>query len=119
MLDFSDGLSGWRDYCSNAPGSLIYDVHRYARIEPQVLQVEIHPYLTQNALIDYCKLLGIAITAYSSLGPQSYLELGGGKSAPSLLQHDLIGGIASKASKSKSSRSNHSKLDTPDKSMAM
>ena len=41
MLDFSDGLSGWRDYCSNAPGSLIYDVHRYARIEPQVLQVEV------------------------------------------------------------------------------
>ncbi|KAI1789812.1 xylose reductase [Ganoderma leucocontextum] len=84
---------------SNAQGSLIHDVLRYARIEPQVLQVEIHPYLTQDALIDYCKLLGIAITAYSSFGPQSYLELGAGKSAASLLQHDLIGGIASKTSK--------------------
>jgi D-xylose reductase len=46
------------------------DVLRYARIEPQALQVELHPYLTQEPLVNFTKLLGIPITAYSSLGPQ-------------------------------------------------
>ena len=85
---------------SNAQGSLILDVYRYARIEPQVLQVEIHPYLTQEPLVKYCKLLNMAVTAYSSFGPQSYVELGGSKNAVSLLQHDVVSSIASKNQKS-------------------
>lgn len=56
--------------CSNIQGALILDVMRYARIEPQVLQVEIHPYLTQEPLLKLAKTLGIAVTAYSSFGPQ-------------------------------------------------
>ncbi|CDO72972.1 hypothetical protein BN946_scf185007.g26 [Trametes cinnabarina] len=84
---------------SNAQGSLILDVHRYARIEPQVLQVEIHPYLTQEPLVNYCKLLNIAVTAYSSFGPQGYMELGGDKGATSLLEHDVVTQIASKNQK--------------------
>jgi len=55
---------------SNYNGALILDVLRYARIEPQVLQVELHPYLTQEPLVNLVKLLGIQITAYSSFGPQ-------------------------------------------------
>ncbi|KAI8990461.1 xylose reductase [Trametes punicea] len=84
---------------SNFQSSLLYDVHRYARIEPQVLQVEIHPYLTQEPLVNYCKLLGVAITAYSSFGPQGYVELGGHKGAVSLLEQDVIVKIASKKQK--------------------
>jgi D-xylose reductase len=61
---------------SNVAGALLVDILNYARIEPQVLQVEIHPYLTQEALLKLAKTLGIAVTAYSSFGPQSYLELG-------------------------------------------
>lgn len=48
----------------------------YARIEPQVLQIEHHPYLTQQPLLNLAKTLGIAVTAYSSFGPLSYIELG-------------------------------------------
>jgi len=84
---------------SNTSGSLLLDVLRYARIEPQVLQVELHPYLTQQALVKLCKLLDIAITAYSSFGPQSYVELDAHKGAASLLEHDTIGQIAKKHGK--------------------
>jgi len=49
---------------------MILDVLRYARIEPQVLQVEVHPYLTQEPLVNWAKLFGIAMTAYSSFGPE-------------------------------------------------
>lgn len=79
------------------------DVLRYARIPPAVLQVELHPYLTQEGLVKLAKIHNIAITAYSSFGPQSYVELGIDKSAPSLLQHDAVSSIASKANKSECS----------------
>jgi len=75
---------------SNCQGSIILDVLRYARIEPNVLQVEMHPYLTQDNLVALAKTLGIALTAYSSFGPQSYVELGADKGATSLLKHDVV-----------------------------
>ncbi|KAF8140577.1 NADP-dependent oxidoreductase domain-containing protein [Boletus edulis] len=79
---------------SNCQGSIILDVLRYAKYEPQVLQVELHPYLTQEGLVKLCKTLGIAMTAYSSFGPQSYLELGMAKDSSSLLEHSVITDIA-------------------------
>jgi D-xylose reductase len=67
-----------------------------------VLQVELHPYLTQEPLLKFAKQLGIAVTAYSSFGPQSYVELSMDRGAPSLLEHDLVGNIASSKGKSAS-----------------
>ncbi|KAI9444864.1 NADP-dependent oxidoreductase domain-containing protein [Lactarius indigo] len=45
---------------SNVGGVLLVDMLSYARIGPQVLQVELHPYLTQQPLLDLAKTLGIA-----------------------------------------------------------
>jgi len=79
---------------SNCQGSLIFDVLRYAKVQPSVLQVEMHPYLTQLPLLEFCKNQGIAVTAYSSFGPQSYLELGMGEGIPSLFTHDKVASVA-------------------------
>jgi D-xylose reductase len=75
---------------SNVAGALLVDILSYARIEPQVLQVELHPYLTQEPLLRVTKTLSIAVTAYSSFGPQSYLELGFKGNVKPLFQQDPV-----------------------------
>ncbi|KAL4070640.1 NADP-dependent oxidoreductase domain-containing protein [Scleroderma citrinum] len=79
---------------SNCQGSLILDVQQYAKYQPQVLQIEHHPLLTQEPLVKLCNVLDIAVTGYSSFGPQSYLELGICQEIPSLILHDVISTIA-------------------------
>lgn len=55
--------------------SLLMDFLSYARIRPAVLQVELHPYLQQNRLVEFCKREGIAVTGFSPLGSGSYIQL--------------------------------------------
>ncbi len=86
---------------SNYVGALLLDVERYAKHMPQTLQIEHHPYLVQQDLLDMCKERGIAVTAYSSFGPSSFLELNMQKAhdTPLLLEHQTIKSIADKHSK--------------------
>ena len=83
---------------SNMSGSLIVDLLRYAKIRPATLQIEHHPYLTQPDLLEYAKRENIAVTAYSSFGPQSYyeIEFKKAKDTPVLFEHDVIQKIAKK-----------------------
>lgn len=87
---------------SNFHGQLLTDLTRYVKILPQTLQIEHHPYLTQPTLIKLAHKKGIAVTAYSSFGPQSFLELDmkEAKNTEPLLQHQLIRKIADKHGKS-------------------
>ncbi|KAF9041654.1 D-xylose reductase [Panaeolus papilionaceus] len=82
---------------SNFQGSLILDLLRYARIPPAVLQVELHPYLVQTDLLKLAKDKNIAVTAYSSFGPSSFIELDWDKAkdTPTLFEHPIIAKIAS------------------------
>jgi hypothetical protein len=52
---------------SNFQGSLLVDLLRYARIKPQALQIEVHPYLTQDALIKFAQAstAGVMVDVYS------------------------------------------------------
>jgi len=89
---------------SNFQGSLILDLLRYAKIRPAVLQIEHHPYLVQNTLTTLAASEGIAVTAYSSFGPQSFIELDWQKAhdTPVLFQHEVIEKIATAHSKTTS-----------------
>ncbi|KAL9097555.1 MAG: hypothetical protein Q9165_000451 [Trypethelium subeluteriae] len=86
---------------SNYNGALVLDVLRYAKVVPQALQIEHHPYLTQEGLLKLCRDNGIAVTAYSSFGPASFIELDmvAAKNAPLLFDHKTVQGIAEKHNK--------------------
>ena len=55
--------------------ALIRDLQSYARIQPSVLQVEMHPYLTQQKLLRFCQEENITVTAFSPFGASSYVPL--------------------------------------------
>ncbi len=70
--------------------SLLRDLLATARIAPDVLQVEMHPLLSQEKLLRFCRESGIAVTAFSPLGAPSYVPLGMARPEESLLEHPLI-----------------------------
>ncbi|CCH57864.1 hypothetical protein TBLA_0A00630 [Henningerozyma blattae CBS 6284] len=81
---------------SNLQGSILQDVLMGCRIRPAALQIEHHPYLTQEHLVQFCKNENIAVVSYSSFGPQSFLELGSKRAedTPALFDHPVIKKIA-------------------------
>lgn len=61
---------------SNVGASMIRDLLPYAKTRPSVLQIELHPSLTQDKLLQYCRQERVAVTAFSPMGAPSYLSLG-------------------------------------------
>ena len=79
--------------------SLMRDLLNYARIAPAVLQVESHPYLTQQKLMRFCAEQDIAATAFSPLGALSYLELDMASQQESVLEQASVKAIAARVGK--------------------
>jgi len=74
---------------SNFQPHHLEELMRVARIKPMVNQIESHPLMNNQAVIDYCHHAGIAVGAWSPLGgPQI-----------NLLQHPVLQGLAMKYSK--------------------
>lgn len=69
-----DGLVKSIGVC-NFTCALLRDLLSYAEIRPSVLQVELHPYLTQHRLLRFCREQDIQVTAFSPLGASSYVSL--------------------------------------------
>jgi D-xylose reductase len=74
--------------------ALIRDLQSYARIQPSVLQVEMHPYLTQQKLLRFCQEEKITVTAFSPFGASSYVPLNMAGANESVLDDSQVIAIA-------------------------
>ncbi|MEX2169541.1 MAG: aldo/keto reductase [Pirellulales bacterium] len=79
---------------SNFNVSLLRDLLSYAEIPPAVLQVELHPYLTQEKLLRFCRTEEIGVTAFSPLGAASYVSLNMAEPDESPLEQRVVLDIA-------------------------
>jgi D-xylose reductase len=79
--------------------SLLRDLLSYAEIRPGVLQVELHPYLTQEKLARYCRDEQIAVTGFSPLGASSYVPLGMAAADESVLRQPAVTAAATRTGK--------------------
>jgi D-xylose reductase len=86
---------------SNFQAQSLYDILTYARHPLSALQIEHHPYLVQSDLVAMAQENKISVTAYSSFGPQSFLELPGvfnkrANDIKLLFDNEVVTGIAEK-----------------------
>jgi alcohol dehydrogenase (NADP+) len=65
-----------------------------ATIIPEANQLELHPYLQQNELLDYCKKNEIVVTGYSPLGSSDRPARLIKESDPTILENEVIKKIA-------------------------
>jgi D-xylose reductase len=85
---------------SNFSAALLRDLLACTEIEPSVLQVELHPYLTQEKLLRFCRERRIAVTAFSPLGAASYVEIGMARDDDVVLRSPAVLEAASRHGKS-------------------
>jgi alcohol dehydrogenase (NADP+) len=65
-----------------------------SRVKPEVNQVELHPYLQQPALVDFCRKHKIYLTAYSPLGSPDRPARARAEGEPALMEDPTIKAIA-------------------------
>ena len=63
---------------------------------PEMNQIELHPHLQQDDLVNYCQVNDIHVTAYSPLGSKDRPDMLKRENEPSLLENELITSIAVK-----------------------
>ncbi len=93
-----DGLVRNIGVC-NFTCALLRDLLSEATIPPAVLQVELHPYLTQDKLLRFCREQEIAVTAFSPLGANSYFSLNMAETDEAVLNQPSIRAIAERHEK--------------------
>lgn len=70
---------------SNFNSVQITEILEKGKVKPANLQIEVHPYFSQEPLVAFCKERGIAITAYSPLGTGAEIDVS--EPAPSSTWH--------------------------------
>jgi len=84
----------------NYNSALLHDLMAYAKIKPALLQVESHPYLTQQRLLRLAADYDIAVTTFSPLGSLSYIALDMAREEESLLQQPVVLAAAQRVERS-------------------
>ena len=79
---------------SNFSTTKLESLMAVARIKPEMNQIELHPYLQQPTMLEFCRRHGIHITAYSPLGSMDRPPELKGADEPLLLEDPVIMGIA-------------------------
>ena len=83
----------------NYNSALLADLVNYANKKPFALQIESHPYLTQEKLIKLAQGYGLQTTAFSPLGALSYLELDMAQQNESVLEQAAVKSAAQRTGK--------------------
>lgn len=94
-----DGLVKRIGVC-NLGTAMIRDLIASASIAPVVNQVEMHPYLTQQNLLRFCRENEIVVTAFSPFGASSYVPLNMAGESESLFDDEVMKEIAAGHGKS-------------------
>jgi D-xylose reductase len=84
---------------SNFNCQLLRDLLSYCEIRPATLQVESHPYLTQEKLLRFCQEHEIAYVAFSPLGAQAYFSLGMASEGEAAIREPIVREISSRHNK--------------------
>ena len=79
---------------SNFSVKKLKDLVSKATIKPEMNQVELHPLLQQDALLEYCKSEDILVTAYSPLGSGDRAKAMKAADEPNMMDIDILKEIA-------------------------
>lgn len=85
---------------ANFTTMMLVDLLAASKIPPAMNQIELHPYNTQEEIVELCKYKQIAVTAYSPLGRSGIHR--DGSMGKKIADDPIIGKIASKYSKTPS-----------------
>lgn len=81
---------------SNFSAKKVESLIAKGKTAPAVCQVELHPYLAQNSLLEFCKANSVHVTAYSPLGSRDRPDGLKADNEPILLEDEMIERIAEK-----------------------
>ena len=84
----------------NFSTQLLRQIFSKARIQPATLQIELHPHNSQTKLIRFAHEAGMSVTAFSTFGASSYLELNMAGDNDLLMKDPVITKIAAAHQKS-------------------
>ncbi len=81
---------------SNFNISKLEEIQKNGEVKPEMNQIEMHPFLPQQKLVDYCNSNEILLTAYSPLGSGDRSSSVKKSDEPSLLENEVIIEVANK-----------------------